>query len=1220
MNTQLESHKDENGGSKSHKDEKEGCENLNGISTANTEPAESFSSTVEDNQILSLVEWLNFIVPYLRLPLDATEEELRACLIDGTVLCRILNKLCPGSVEMGGSSDPGFANVKRFLVAVDELGFPRFDLIDLEQGSLVPVLQCLGALKSSFDFGFWGENSKHLTRTGSDLLEIESLRGIDCSRGDISTFGQQCTQNREETQGNSVDSTSQVTDPSADLVHHIGQQLKQGTFVDFSNAKILESIKSTSLDNASTRSLFNVGHKILDDSIDRNNGDVPHRVAFLLKKVMQVTEQRFANQAVNLRIQNNIYKAREEKYLLKIKVLETLTSGTAEENEVVLKQLQNIKLEKFDIEEQKKLEEEDAMRLKEEKDHRDSQISTLKRELEMATSRHESYCQKLEANAKEAKLQLERKLKELECILTDSKQNQKELEASLENESGRWKNKERTYQSFVACQSGALQELSATLESTRREILKTKSSYSEEFNYLGLKLKELTDAAEKYHAVLDENRKLYNEVQDLKGNIRVYCRIRPFLPGQSQKETTIEYIGENGDLVIANPSKQGKDSRRLFKFNKVFGPAATQADVFLDTQPLIRSVLDGYNVCIFAYGQTGSGKTYTMSGPSVSSTDDWGINYRALNDLFQISQSRKSSIAYEVGVQMVEIYNEQVRDLLSNFVSFNLHTLGIWNTTQPNGLAVPEASMHPVNSTADVLKLMNIGLMNRAVGATALNERSSRSHSVLTVHVRGVDLKSDTSLRGSLHLVDLAGSERVDRSEATGDRLREAQHINKSLSALGDVIFALAQKSSHVPYRNSKLTQVLQSSLGGQAKTLMFVQLNPDVESFAQTISTLKFAERVSGVELGAARSNKEGRYVRELMEQVASFRDTIAKKDEEIERLLKVNSNGLHRGMSSLRFASSSPRRHSIGSPRLSQKSPGRRGLGYYSDKRSEVSSQLSTDDFRNRREDFPRSKHGGEANDSEGSSQSMDDFRHHKEHMPQSKHEGEAKHSEDSSQQSADDFRDNMEHSPLSKHRGETKNSEAGSDKSLDDFRNHKGHSTQPKYGGGGKHSEGSSEQSMDDFRRHKEHSTQQKDGDESSQNITEDFELVGFGEEDSGERLSDISDGGLSMGTETEGSMASFMEFTLFPDVTKATESTNAGNTEVMKTQIENAQGEKTPSQRTVRFAPSKLPKPSPKLAETKATRTSVIRSSSKVLPSPWKSTAGSSSSVRSSKRWH
>lgn len=1194
MNTQSESHKDENGGSKSHKnenggskshkDENGGFEIINGTRGENAELVESFGSTIEGNQILSLVEWLNFIVPYLRLPLDASEEELRACLIDGTVLCRILNKLCPGSVEMGGSSDPGFANITRFLAAVDELGFPRFELLDLEQGSMVPVLHCLSALKASFDFGFWGENTKNQTKAENYLLEVESLKGIDRSQGDVSTCGQESTQNREDTGGNSIDSTSRVTDPSAALVHHIGQQLKQGTLVDLSNAKILESIKSTSLDNASTRSLFNVGNRILDDSIDRNNGDVPNRVAYLLRKVMQVIEQRFANQAVNLRIQNNIYKAREEKFLLKIKVLETLASGTTEENEVVLKLLQSMKIEKFDIEEKKKLEEQDAVRLKEEKDRRDKEISTLKQELEMAKSRHESHSLKLEANAKEAKLQLERRLKELECILTDSNKNQKELEASLESESWRWKKKEHTYQSFLTNQFGALKELNAALESTRHEILMTKTSYSAEFNYLGTKLKGLTDAAEKYHVVLDENRKLYNEVQDLKGNIRVYCRIRPFLPGQSQKQTTIEYVGENGDIVVANPSKQGKDSRRLFKFNKVFGPAATQEEVFLDTQPLIRSVLDGYNVCIFAYGQTGSGKTYTMSGPSVSSTDDWGVNYRALNDLFQISQSRESSIAYEVGVQMVEIYNEQVRDLLSS--ESPQKRLGIWNTTLPNGLAVPDASMHPVNSTADVLKLMNIGLMNRAVGATALNERSSRSHSVLTVHVRGVDLKTDTALRGSLHLVDLAGSERVDRSEATGDRLREAQHINKSLSALGDVIFALAQKNSHVPYRNSKLTQVLQSSLGGQAKTLMFVQLNPEVQSFSETISTLKFAERVSGVELGAARSNREGRYVRELMEQVASFRDTIAKKDEEIERLLKANSNGVHRGMNSLRYGSSSPRRHSIGTPRQNQRMPGGKGSGLeHSDKRSESSSQQSTDDSRHHREDSPQSKHGGET-----------------------------KHSEASSQQSIDDFRDNKEHSPRSKHGGEAKHSEASSERSIDDFRHHKDRSAQPK------HYENSSEQSIDDFRHHNEHSTQPKHGGEASQNFTEDFELLGFGEEDSGERLSDISDGDLSMGTETEGSMASLMEFTLFPEVTKPTESTKAGNTELQKTQAENARGEKTPSQRTVRFAPSKLPKPSPRLLETKATRTSLIKSSSKVLSSPWQSTAGSSSSVKPGKRWH
>ncbi|RRT54982.1 hypothetical protein B296_00030741, partial [Ensete ventricosum] len=389
--------------------------------------------------------------------------------------------------------------------------------------------------------------------------------------------------------------------------------------------------------------------------------------------------------------------------------------------------------------------------------------------------------------------------------------------------------------------------------------------------HTGQKLKVLTDAAGNYYSLLAENRRLYNEVQELKGNIRVYCRIRPYLSGENKKQCTIYHIGENGELILANPTKQGKDGQRVFNFNKVFGPTATQEEVFLDTQPLIPSVLDGYNVCIFAYGQTGSGKTYTMTGPDSSSETDWGVNYQALNDLFQISWTRRDTFIYEVGVQMVEVYNEQVRDLLANDSTQKRYPFigGIMTTSQPNGLAVPDASMHTVQSTLDVLELMKIGQTNRAVSATSLNERSSRSHSILTVHVQGMDLKTGAALRGSLHLVDLAGSERVERSEVIGERLKEAQHINKSLSALGDVIFALSQKNTHVPYRNSKLTQVLQSSLGGRAKTLMFVHINPDVGSYSETLSTLKFAERVSGVELGAARSQKEGKDVRDLMEQV---------------------------------------------------------------------------------------------------------------------------------------------------------------------------------------------------------------------------------------------------------------------------------------------------------------------------------------------------------------
>uniref|UniRef100_A0A803P7Y5 Kinesin motor domain-containing protein n=1 Tax=Cannabis sativa TaxID=3483 RepID=A0A803P7Y5_CANSA len=506
-----------------------------------------------------------------------------------------------------------------------------------------------------------------------------------------------------------------LSDPSTTLTHvgnykfHEVFQLKQGRYMDLPPSKISEMMKSNSLDNAPTQSLLSVVNSILDESVERNNSEIPH--------------------------QNNLFKAREEKYQSRIRVLEALA--------------------------------------------------------------------------------------------------------------------------------------------------------------IGFKLKTLANAAQNYHSVLAENRKIFNELQELKGNIRVYCRIRPFLPGQKERKTIIEHIDENGELIVANPSKPGKDGHRLFKFNKVFGQASTQEDVFSDTQPLIRSVLDGYNVCIFAYGQTGSGKTYTMTGPNASSKENWGVNYRALSDLFSISQTRKSSISYEIGVQMIEIYNEQCYLKYNiTFVSLNFHTLGIVTHYQPNGLAVPDASMHPVKSTSDVIELMEIGLKNRSVSFTALNERSSRSHSCVTIHVRGLDSKTGATLHGNLHLVDLAGSERVDRSEVTGDRLKEAQHINKSLSALGDVIFALAQKSSHVPYRNSKLTQVLQSSLGGQAKTLMFVQLNPDVISYSETMSTLKFAERVSGVELGAARSNKEGRDVRELVEQVASLRNTIAKKDEEIERLqlLKVH------------------------------------------------------------------------------------------------------------------------------------------------------------------------------------------------------------------------------------------------------------------------------------------------------------------------------------------
>ncbi|KAK7396924.1 hypothetical protein VNO78_18087 [Psophocarpus tetragonolobus] len=444
-------------------------------------------------------------------------------------------------------------------------------------------------------------------------------------------------------------------------------------------------------------------------------------------------------------------------------------------------------------------------------------------------------------------------------------------------------------------QQREIKELRHTLHSTKAGMQFLQMKFHEEFSNLGLHIHSLANAASGYHRVLEENRKLYNQVQDLKGSIRVYCRVRPFFPGQSNHLSAVENI-EDGTITVNIPSKNGKGRRSSFNFNKVFGPSATQAEVFVDMQPLVRSVLDGYNVCIFAYGQTGSGKTYTMTGPKEITDKSQGVNYRALSDLFLIADQRRDTFHYDVSVQMIEIYNEQVRDLLvtdgtnKRYPFYQLFDSPLVFSSQ-KGLSVPDASMVPVSSTIDVIELMNLGQRNRAVGATAVNDRSSRSHSCLTVHVQGRDLTSGAILRGCMHLVDLAGSERVDKSEATGDRLKEAQHINKSLSALGDVIASLAQKNSHVPYRNSKLTQLLQDSLGGQAKTLMFVHISPESDAIGETVSTLKFAERVATVELGAARVNKDSVDVKELKEQIASLKAALARKEGESEHSLSSNS-----------------------------------------------------------------------------------------------------------------------------------------------------------------------------------------------------------------------------------------------------------------------------------------------------------------------------------------
>ncbi|XP_067158841.1 kinesin-like protein KIFC3 isoform X2 [Apteryx mantelli] len=348
----------------------------------------------------------------------------------------------------------------------------------------------------------------------------------------------------------------------------------------------------------------------------------------------------------------------------------------------------------------------------------------------------------------------------------------------------------------------------------------------------------------KYRRELQLRKKCHNELVRLKGNIRVFGRVRPITKedGEGAEATNAVTFDPDDDAVL---HLMHKGKQVSFELDKVFPPQATQEDVFQEVQALVTSCIDGYNVCIFAYGQTGAGKTYTMEGTSANP----GINQRALQLLFAEVRGKAADWDYGITVSVAEIYNEALRDLLGKEPQEKLEI-----KLCPDGsgqLYVPGLTEFRVQSVEDINKVFEFGHVNRATECTNLNEHSSRSHALLIVTVRGLDRSTGLRTTGKLNLVDLAGSERVGRSGAEGSRLREAQYINKSLSALGDVIYALRSRQGHVPFRNSKLTYLLQDSLSGDSKTLMMVQVSPAEKNSSETLCSLKFAERVRSVELG---------------------------------------------------------------------------------------------------------------------------------------------------------------------------------------------------------------------------------------------------------------------------------------------------------------------------------------------------------------------------------
>ncbi|KAK9162820.1 hypothetical protein Syun_003722 [Stephania yunnanensis] len=330
------------------------------------------------------------------------------------------------------------------------------------------------------------------------------------------------------------------------------------------------------------------------------------------------------------------------------------------------------------------------------------------------------------------------------------------------------------------------------------------------------------------------------------GNIRVFCRCRPLNKEEVSAgfSTVIDFDAAKDGYLGVLPSTSSKKS---FKFDRVFTPKDDQVAVFEDASPVVISVLDGYNVCIFAYGQTGTGKTFTMEGTA----QNRGVNYRTIEELFKVAKERSDTVTYNISVSVLEVYNEQIRDLLaapptSKKLEIRQASEGVHH--------VPGLVEAKVGNVKEVWDVLQAGSNARAVGSNNVNEHSSRSHCMLCITVIAKNMINGECTKSKLWLVDLAGSERLAKTDVQGDRLKEAQNINRSLSALGDVVSALANKSSHVPFRNSKLTHLLQDSLGGDSKMLMFVQISPSENDFGETLSSLNFATRVRGVELGPAK------------------------------------------------------------------------------------------------------------------------------------------------------------------------------------------------------------------------------------------------------------------------------------------------------------------------------------------------------------------------------
>ena len=374
-------------------------------------------------------------------------------------------------------------------------------------------------------------------------------------------------------------------------------------------------------------------------------------------------------------------------------------------------------------------------------------------------------------------------------------------------------------------------------------------------------------------------------------NVNVICRFRPIndLERTSGNEQTCDFTSPTS---LTFHSSREKNVYR-FNFDRIFPPSSTQQDIYdFGVKGIIDSVLDGYNGTVLAYGQTSSGKTYTMQGEMEEQAKQ-GIIPRMISHVFKHIYKNEGT-DFMIKVSMIEIYQEKIRDLLDvSRVNLNIREDSI------KGIYVDGVSERYVGCPNDVLALLEMGSANRAQAATNMNEHSSRSHSIFILTINQTNKIEGYSKIGKLYLVDLAGSEKISKTGATGHTLEEAKIINKSLTTLGRVINNLTDgKSTHIPYRESKLTRVLQESLGGNSKTCLIITCSPSIYNESESLSTLRFGERAKKIK-NKPKINKEIT-VAELQKLVTQLKENLKKADARITQLEDyIRQNGLNVPMS---------------------------------------------------------------------------------------------------------------------------------------------------------------------------------------------------------------------------------------------------------------------------------------------------------------------------------